>query len=209
MFRLRRLVFGTGLIALALAALTAAPAGAGGKSCAARQVTQPFTQWLDLSRYFLAPGGDFESGGGWTLGGGAKIVAGNESFYVHSPSDGRSLSLGSSGWARTSSMCVDSDELTMRFFARNTGSVLSTLTVEARIQTTLLGVTTQTTLPVTVVPGVTQTWAPSLPVVFALSLNQLLGGTTSIDFRFTVVGGGGNWQIDDVYVDPFKDRSAL
>jgi hypothetical protein len=84
--------------------------------------------------------------------------------------------------------------------------VLSTLVVEARIRTTVLGLTTQTTLPLGVVLGTTQTWQPSLPVVFALSLNQLLGGTTTVDFRFTPVGVGGSWQIDDVYVDPFKDR---
>jgi hypothetical protein len=37
-------------------------------------------------------------------------------------------------------------------------------------------------------------------------LNQLLGGTTNVDFRFSVLGSGGAWQVDDVYVDPFKDR---
>jgi hypothetical protein len=205
---LRRLAAAATLVALALATLSIAPASAGRATCGARQLSQPFAPWLDLSQYFLAPGGDFESNAGWTLGGGAKVVAGNESFLVHGTSDGRSLSLGSAGWARTPAMCVDSDELTMRFFARNTGSVLSTLVLEARVQTTLLGVTTQTTLPLTVVPGVAQTWAPSLPVVFSLSLNQLLGGVTTIDFRFTTLGLGGSWQIDDVYVDPFKDRAA-
>jgi hypothetical protein len=94
----------------------------------------------------------------------------------------------------------------MRFFVRNKGSVLSTLAVEARIRTTLLGLTTETTLPLGVVLGTAQTWQPSLPVLFKLSLNQLLGGTTTIDFRFMPVGLGGDWQIDDLYVDPFKDR---
>jgi hypothetical protein len=101
---------------------------------------------------------------------------------------------------------VDSDEPTMRFFVRNAGSPLSTLAVEARIRTTVLGLTTQTTLPLGVVLGTTQTWQPSLPVVFKVSLNQLLGGTTTVDFRFTSLGFGGDWQVDDVYIDPFKDR---
>jgi hypothetical protein len=96
----------------------------------------------------------------------------------------------------------------MRFFARNTGSPLSTLAVEARVRTTLLGLTTETTLPIGVVLGTMQSWQPSLPVVFKLSLNQLLGATTTVDFRFTTLGLGGDWQIDDVYVDPFKDRAA-
>jgi hypothetical protein len=96
----------------------------------------------------------------------------------------------------------------MRFFVRNTGSALSALAVEARVRTTAFGVTTQTTLPLGVVLGTTQTWQPSLPTVFALSLNQLLGGKTTIDFRFTALGLGGEWHVDDVYLDPFKDRGA-
>jgi hypothetical protein len=96
----------------------------------------------------------------------------------------------------------------MRFFVRNTGSPLSVLAVEARVQTTVLGITTQTTLPLGLVLGTTQTWQPSLPTVLALSVNQLLGGTTTVDFRFTALGLGGEWQVDDVYVDPFKDRGA-
>ncbi len=101
---------------------------------------------------------------------------------------------------------MDSAEPTVRFFARNTGSPLSTLAVDARVRTTLLGVTTETTVPVGVVLGTAQTWQPSLPAVFELSLNQLLGATTTIDFGFTPLGSGGSWQVDDVYVDPFKDR---
>jgi hypothetical protein len=204
---LRRLAAAATLVALALATLSIAPGSAASASCGPRQVSQPFAPWLDLGHYFLAPGGDFESTAGWTLGSGAKVVAGNETFLVNNRSDGHSLSLGAAGSARTPAMCVDSDELTMRFFARNTGSVLSTLVLEARVQTTVLGLTTQTTLPVTVVPGLARTWAPSLPVVFSLSLNQLLGGVSKIDFTFRTLGPGGAWQIDDVYVDPFKDRA--
>ena len=95
----------------------------------------------------------------------------------------------------------------MRFFVRNAGSPLSTLAVEARVTTTALGVTRQTTVPLGVVLGTAETWLPSLPVVFELSLNQLTGGTASVDFRFTALGLGGDWQVDDVYVDPFKDRA--
>jgi hypothetical protein len=202
---LRRFAFATGLIALVLATLTVAPATSApaARTCEARDVAQPFVPWLDPLHYFLLPGGDFESTSGWTFGGGAKIAAGNETFYVHGSGDRKSLSLPSGAWARTSPTCVDADEPTMRFFARNSGSVLSTLVVEAPIRTTLLGVTTQTTVPLGVVPGTTQSWQPSLPFVLELSANQLLGGATTVDFRFGVVGAGGAWRIDDVYVDPF------
>jgi hypothetical protein len=180
---LRRVTLATPLIALLFAVLSIAPAEAGA-SCGARTLSQPFAPWLDLRDYFLIPGGDLESASGWTLGGGARLVSGNEPFKVHGAGDGKSLELPMGAWARSTSTCVDSDEPTMRFFARNTGSPLSTLAVEVRI------------------------WQPSLPVMFKLSLNQLLGGTTTVDFRFTTLGLGGDWQVDDVYVDPFKDRAA-
>jgi hypothetical protein len=203
----RRLGLATSVLALGLSiTASSVDAGASPATCGARDVSQPFAPWHDLGHYFLMPGGDLESTAGWTLGGGARLVSGNESFNVHGAGNAKSLELPAGSWARTASVCADSDEPTMRFFVRNKGSVLSTLAVEARIRTTLLGLTTETTLPLGVVLGTAQTWQPSLPVLFKLSLNQLLGGTTTIDFRFMPVGLGGDWQIDDLYVDPFKDR---
>jgi hypothetical protein len=193
---------------IALGLVPAATAGSPAAGCGARQLSQPFLPWLDPAHYFLLPGGDLESTAGWTLAGGAQLVPGNEPYRVHLASDTRSLRLPSGAWARSSSTCVDSDELTLRFFARNGGSVLSSLAVEARIRTTVLGMTVQTTVPVGIVVGTTTSWQPSLPAVFALSLNQLLGGTTTVDFRFLPVGPGGDWYVDDVYVDPIKDRGA-
>lgn len=199
-----RLVFVFALIALGLVpAATAGASAAGG--CSARQLSQPFLPWLDPAHYFLLPGGDFESSAGWTFGGAAQVVPGNEPFQVHLASDARSLRLSAGAWARSSSTCVDSDELTLRFFVRNGGSALSSLVVEARVRTTVLGKTVQTTVPVGVVLGTTRSWQPSLPAVFALSINQLLGGATTVDFRFVPVGLGGDWYVDDVYVDPIKD----
>jgi hypothetical protein len=95
----------------------------------------------------------------------------------------------------------------LRFFTRNSGSVLSSLAVEATVRTTVLGLTVQTTIPVGVVPGTSQSWTPSLPAPFELSANQLVGGATTVDFRFVPLGPGGDWYVDDVYVDPFKDRA--
>ncbi len=200
-----RLVLGTATIAaVALGVLASAQAALPSSSCGPRELSQPFLPWLDPAQYFLMPGGDLESNAGWTLAGGAAIVSGNEPYYVHESTDTRSLLIPAGAWARTTSTCVDFDEPTLRFFVRNTGSLLSTLVVEARIRTTVLGVTTQTTLPLGVVPGTTRSWQPALPIVFELSANQLLGGTSTVDFRFSSTGGGGQWQVDDVYVDPFK-----
>lgn len=53
-------------------------------------------------------------------------------------------------------------------------------------------------------------WAPTLPnVQLGGTLNALTldGLTTEMSFRFTPTGlwGGGNWRIDSVFVDPWKD----
>jgi hypothetical protein len=200
-------LFLTVATAAALAVLVVAPVEArpSGASCEARAVTQPFLPWLDSRHYFLMPGGDMESSGTWSFSGGARLTDGNEPFHVTSAADRRSLFLPSGASARTTAICVDSDEPLMRFFVRSTGSPLSVLAVEARIRTTVLGLTVTTSLPLGVVLG-TQEWQPSSPVFFKLSLNQLLGGTTTVDFRFTALGLGAKWQVDDIYVDPFKDR---
>jgi hypothetical protein len=195
------------VVALCLAVLAPASASAtaAAATCGERELSQPFLAWHDHARYFLLPGGDLEPPTGWTLSSGARLVDGNVPFSSEATS-GRSLFLPSGASARTASSCVDSDEPTMRFFVRNTGSLLSMLAVEARIRTTVLGITAETTLPLGAVLGTARTWQPSPPVLFALSANQLLGGTSTVDFRFTALGLGGKWQVDDVYVDPFKDR---
>lgn len=198
-----------GLIVSALLAIgspTAAGSSGSAATCGPRTVSQPFLPWHDARHYFLLPGGDLESTSGWTLAGGARLAEVNEPFYAHDAADRRSLYLPSGASARSATTCVDADEPTMRFFVRNTGSVLSLLAIEARVRTTLLGVTVETSLPLGVVLGTAQSWQPSAPVLFKLSANHLLGGTTTVDFRFTALGLGGKWHVDDVYLDPFKDR---
>lgn len=194
------------LVVATLAVAAPVQAGVSSSTCGPRVLSQPFLPWLDSGSYFLMPGGDAESSAGWTLSGGARVMEGNEPFYANDPADRLSIYVPSGGSARTASTCVAADEPTMRFFVRNTGSPLSLLAVVARVRTTVLGVTATTTLPLGVVLGTSNTWQPSLPVLFKVSLNQLLGGTSTVDFRFTALGLGGKWQVDDVYVDPFKDR---
>src|SRR5687767_13195318 len=51
-----------------------------------------FAPWGDYANYALVPGGSFEAGTPtWAMSGGAKVVAGNEPFYVSSRSDSKSL----------------------------------------------------------------------------------------------------------------------
>lgn len=172
--------------------------------CAAQVLTQPFTRWADVFSYFLAPNGGFESGStGWNLSGGASVVSGNESFFVHLSRDKYSLDLPAGSSATSSSVCVGTLDPTMRLFVQNSGSALSTLKIEVTY-TTLLGL--RVTTPVGVVTG-GRAWQPILPQLFLANLTSLplvTNGATSVSFRFTPQGTSGNWKIDDLYVDPFK-----
>ena len=91
----------------------------------------------------------------------------------------------------------------MRFFAkRNSGGVLglSTMTVEVLFENDLGLVNS---LPVGVVTP-SSSWQPTLPVTVLANLLPLLPGAhTPVAFRFTPQLGG-EWAIDDVYIDPFQ-----
>ena len=200
-----------GLVALcALAVAAPAQAGSFGDSavgCEGRTTSQPFLRWLDPMRYVLAPNGNLESGAtGWTLTGGARVEAGNESFFVGGKSDTRSLYLPSGSTATTRPMCVQLLHPTFRYFAKNRGSiVLSSLLVEALVENPLTG-------KVLVLPAGVHTggsnWHPSLPGLVVADLVSLLdpNGELAVAFRFRPVGLAAKWQIDDVYVDPFRNR---
>jgi hypothetical protein len=189
------------LVLAALAAALAAPASAAAADglVGGCQYTyeQPFAPWLDFASYVLVPNGDLESGrAGWSLDGGASVVAENESFYVHDAQDDKSLSLPAGSSATSDSMCIGVTSPDLRFFARNLGSPLSTLKVEV-LYTDLLGRSRAVT--VALLTG-SSSWQPTLPVAVAANLTL----TTSVAFRFTPQGSSSEWRIDDVYVDPFK-----
>lgn len=189
---------------LALGAAAAQPAHAS-TGCSDRALSRPFLPWLDLAHYTLAPNGGLEGGSiGWSLRGGAKVVQGNETFFVRALGDKYSLSLppGSSG--TTGTTCVQLLDPTVRLFAMNTGSLLSPLKVEV-LYTDRSG--TPRALPIALLPGDAR-WQPTLPMPFFANLLHpplLTDGEVQVAFRFTPVGlGTSEWRIDDVYVDPFK-----
>jgi hypothetical protein len=210
----RRISLATAVIAAFGVLAPAANAGvlvSSAGSCAAQPLERPFQRWLDPADYTLLPGGSFEGDAlawrarGWRLSG-ARVVAGNEPFYVHGPGEARSLSLPAGASATSPTICVGLFHPTMRFFARGSGGgllgSLSTLRVDVLFEDA--GGTVRS-LPIGVVPRTGQ-WAPSLPApVLANLLTLLPGEMTPVAFRFTATGTAG-WTIDDVYVDP-KRRS--
>jgi hypothetical protein len=90
----------------------------------------------------LTPGGDFEQGSlPWALGGGARVVSGNESYYVGGRSDNRSLLLPSGSSATSGTMCFALGDWHLRLFAPNVGSTKGSLRVTVVVPS-LVGVLT-------------------------------------------------------------------
>jgi hypothetical protein len=169
-------------------------------SCGSQPESLPFAPWGDFNAYTPVAGGTFESGSpGWTLEGGAKVAAGNESYYVSGPGF-HMLSLPAGSSALTPTSCTSIYHPTVRFFVRNTGSASSRLNVQA-VYPTLLGTATTT---VGQISG-SSTWQPS-PALSLLVSNLLATvslNETTIAFRFVPADSSGSWAIDDVYLDPF------
>jgi hypothetical protein len=182
-----------GTIALAVGA---APASAGlGLACPTPTST-PFLPWKDYANYAFSPDGGFEGGGsGWTLSGGARVVSGNESFFVHSNVDKLSLSLPAGATATSPPMCISLLSGKMRFLDKgNYGSKIKVQIIYRGLLSSVLGIFDSGTIS----PNGTWNAAPA---------TSMLGGvlpllTASVSFRFTAAGAAAS--IDDVYLDPMK-----
>ena len=121
----------TALVAVAAVSASPAPAADGSLLGCGYQPVHPFMRFLDPLPYSLLPGGDFESGAqGWKLSGGARVVGGNESFYVTSAPDSHSLLLPSGSSATSPPMCMGLLLPIVRYFSTG-GAALSYLRVEA------------------------------------------------------------------------------
>jgi hypothetical protein len=203
-----RRVIAAAVGALALTAFIAPAANAGllvqtAQSCDAQTWSQPFARFGDHANYTPVPGGSFEAGSqAWSLTGGAKVVTGNESYKVRSSGDSRSLYLPQGATATSPSVCVGLAEPTLRWFAKQSGSLLGitgAMTVEVLFEDSLDNV-----LSAPIGTGLLSTsWQPSVPGVVTANLLPLLPGQkTAVAFRYRALTG--NWNVDDVYVDPFS-----
>jgi hypothetical protein len=160
-----------------------------------------FAPWGDQHSYALAPDGGFESGGaGWSLRGGAGVVAGNESYQLNGAADSRSLALPAGSSATSPPICMSIDTPLLRLMARNTGDPSSSLRVEAIYS--LLGLV-RTNVINTVSAG--SSWEPSKQMSTVLGLSTIIGTIlpSAIEVRITPLDSKGQWQVDDLYVDPF------
>ena len=190
--------------AAALFAGTATSAQAGvlvssASSCDEASSSQVFLPWMDVANYFLAPGGDFESGAaGWSTTGGAGATGGNEPWNV-TGGGSSSLSLPDDSSATSPSICVGIEHPTIRFFAKSSGaSLTSNLKVEVLFEDAAGNLHD---LTIGRVPRGGWDVTPAY-LVTANLLTLLPGEHTAVAFRFTPEGTG-DWTIDDVHVDPY------
>ena len=162
---------------------------------------KPFAQWGDNASYALVGDGGFEGGAaGWSLAGGAKVVDGNETFYVHRAGESRSLLLPRGSSATSPPVCMVLGRPKARLFARApSGSGSMRVDVLSR---NLLGL-------LSVIDGGVMTaggrWEPSQPLsLLGSNLGSALWATW-VQLRFRPLGDS-SLAIDDVYVDPWVIR---
>jgi hypothetical protein len=173
-------------------------------NCPTQAFSRPFSPWGDRHDYTLVPNGGLERGStGWDLNGRAHVVSGNEPWQVSGGRDDSALDVPSGSSAETPTLCVGLEHPTVRFFARRTRGGflgLSTLAVSAVVHLNGGG---KLAVPVGVVlPN--NRWRPTPAYLYLGNvLSVLASNSTPMSFRFTPLLGG-EWQVDDVYVDPFR-----
>jgi hypothetical protein len=189
------------LVAIALSASAASAAEPPfPPSCQGITPTQPFLPWSDPALYLLVPGGSFESAPPWTLSGGAKVVNGNETYNVNGATDSHSLSMPKGAVAKSPQVCVGLGHPTARLFTKVSGPPASRLKVELLYKSG----NTQKTLTIASLAG-TSSWQPTAVIPLQATLTALPRSVYSpVAFRFTAQGTNAKWQIDDVYVDPWR-----
>ena len=201
--RLRTAVIAASVAVVSLAAMT--PSASAGllvesaPDCTPKPTTQPFAPWGDRAPYNIAPGGTFEGGAGsWSLSGGASLVTGNEPWKVAGATHSRSLRLPPGATATSPVICVGLEDPTLRFFAKNNRALLSTMTVEVIVETSL-GLKAAVPIGLLLPHG---QWKPSPKILMIANLLPLLPGEhTPVQFRVRSVGLG-TWSVDDFYIDP-------
>jgi hypothetical protein len=184
----------------ALAYTTTAPTVSTAPGCTT-PTTQAFLFANDRSDYVPAPGGNVEGSlAGWSLTGGAAAVAGSAPAVTGARLGAKSLLIPNGGSVTSAPICVVAHSPYFRFQARNAAAT-GTLKVEVLY---LDGPKYTGEREVGYVTA-GSAWAPTKRQSLSQGIMGVNGWSTSqatVAFRFTPVGG--RWQVDDLYVDPFR-----
>jgi hypothetical protein len=178
--------------------LLGAPASARAfESCPSQPLAQVFLPWGDAGSYALVPDGGMETrSGDWNFGAPAAFAGPNEPFFVRSRGDLWSLALPAGASGASAPTCIELGHPTLRFFVRNAGAPTGRLQVSVDF-VDLAGI--PRSQRIAVLTG-SSAWAPTPIVPILVNLASPLSAQ-QVKFRFTPAGG--NWQIDDIFVDPY------
>jgi hypothetical protein len=191
---------------LGLAALIAAPAHAAGIAnpydCTPQAtLTQSFSAWSDYGQYTPVLNAGLEDGSaGWTLSGGAAVVAGNEPWKIGGASNTNALDLPAGSAAVTAPICIDATYPYFRLFARNASTGKTAMKIEVLAYDTKGKLLKTTAYDYT---ATTSSWQPTGTVNISVFTPKTTVAAAPVAFRFTPTGPGAHYQIDDVYVDPW------
>ncbi|MBO9533202.1 MAG: hypothetical protein J7513_09540 [Solirubrobacteraceae bacterium] len=193
---LRRLFGGAAVLSFAVAA----PAQA---ACPTTATTKAFSRLGDSANYTLLSGANFETGAsGWSLGG-ASIVSGTSSVPLGATSDAKSLRVPAKARTLSPKFCVGVEHPTFRLVARSAGRTWATLLVKVR-WTDARGVVNETTLGSLNSNGYAS-WAATPPIALATALPLWQSGqSVTAQLVLDPEDYGGDWQVDDIYIDPFR-----
>jgi hypothetical protein len=177
---------------------TAVTTAASIRTCDHPLIENPFAGIGDLRDYVLAPGAAFEDSTmpGWTLTRGAQVVAGNEPYYFHGEGDQSSLGLPDKAQATSPTMCVDLNYPTMRFVGKQARKGDESLKIEVLYPEAR---DPKWTKVADLKAAAKDGWQVSRDVNIKPELGGTSVGGRDVVLRFT---SSGDWQIDDVYVDP-------
>jgi len=174
-----------------------------GADCEYGNAAQVFAPWADVSMYALAPQGDFAPSDDWTLDKDATVVAGADPFSGAL----QSLQFEKGAEAASPAMCVDLDNPTIRFFARDVGgNGKSNLKVDVLYEDFDGHVKHLTVAKL----HLGSEWQPSAIVPMYMNFLALASpdGVTAVAFNFKAEGlqKDETLSISGLYVDPFSSR---
>jgi hypothetical protein len=161
------------------------------------QTSQPFVRWGDEASYCSFPNLGFESGKtAWAATPTASIAASNEPWHVSGPGT-HSLDLAPGASALSSPLPVNLLDPWIRFFARSSDAngALRVQVLFRGILGNITGLLNFGSLP----PNGFSSWQPTPRVLSALALPLF---TSTAQVEVTSEARSGDWQIDDVYLDP-------
>jgi hypothetical protein len=180
--------------------VTAQTTAATVETCRDPEVAPLLQAFDDDDLYFVAPGGNFESGAdGWTLEGGASIGAGSSAFSPFGSGDG-SLQLPAGAAATSPAFCVD--ERFPKF--RITVGQLGSKKAKVRVSVVYPGLEKNVRKEADVDADEKHPWKLSKRLNIKPDHGRKVGGWRLVALRFEVdkADDRADARVDDVLVDP-------